>query len=56
MTNFEYIKTMNEEQFTEFMYKTNLERCRCPARDNCYDSDLCSKKFIAWLKSEYIKD
>lgn len=53
MTNFEYIKTMNEEQFVDFMYEINLDRCWCPNKDNCHLYDSCSDAVMAWLKSEH---
>jgi hypothetical protein len=56
MTNFEYIKTMNEKQFTEFMYETNLDKCWCEAKSTCHLYNSCSEAFEAWLKSEYMKD
>ena len=56
MTNFEHIKSMNEEEFTNFMQGTNLDKCWCEAKSNCHLYDSCSKAFIDWLKSEHIKD
>lgn len=56
MTNLEYIKTMNEEQFTDFMLANNLDRCLCPTKENCCLYDSCSDAFTDWLKAEYIKD
>ena len=53
MTNFEYIKTMNEEEFTEFMQGTNLDRCWCPAKNTCHLYDSCNEAFEVWLKSEH---
>ena len=53
MTNFEYIKTMNEEQFTDFMLETNLDKCWCEAKSTCHLYENCNYAFIAWLKSEY---
>lgn len=52
MTNFEYIKTMNEEQFTDFMHDISLDRCWCPAKNDCGSYNSCDDAFIAWLKSE----
>ena len=52
MTNFEYIKTMNEEEFTDFMLRTNLDQCWCPNKHNCHLYETCDVAFIAWLKSE----
>lgn len=56
MTNLEYIKTMNEEQFTDFMLENNLDRCWCPIKENCCLYDSCNDAFTDWLKAEYIKD
>lgn len=56
MTNFEYIKTMDEKQLTDFMLETNLDDCWCKARSTCHLYDNCEEAFIAWLKSECVKD
>ena len=56
MTNLEYIKTMNEEQFTDFMLENNLDRCWCQTKENCSLYDSCMDAFTDWLKAEYIKD
>ena len=55
MTNFEYIMTMNEEEFTDFMLETNLNKCWCPNKSDCNLYDSCSEAFVAWLKNEHIK-
>lgn len=53
MTNFEYIKAMNEEEFKDFILDTNLDKCWCPNKHNCHLYDTCDEAFIAWLKSEH---
>ena len=55
MTNLEYITTMNEEQFNDFMQDVNLDKCYCPAKNICHLYDCCDAAFIGWLKSEHIK-
>ena len=55
MTNFEYIKSMNEDQFVDFMQEVNLDKCWCPNKSNCALYNSCDDAFVAWLKSEYVK-
>ena len=56
MTNFEYIKTMDEHEFANFMYNTNLDQCECPARSICHKYMSCHNAFVAWLQKEYVKE
>lgn len=56
MTEFEYIKAMDEDAFVNFMQQTSLDQCWCPATNICHEYNTCSDAFKAWLKSEHIKD
>ena len=58
MTNFEYIKTMTENMFYEFIThnQINLDQCDCPARNICGAYDSCEAAFIAWLKAEHTEN
>ena len=54
MNNFEYIKSMNVNEFANyFSYKMFCEEC--PAQDFCGDDvtyDDCPEKFKQWLLSD----
>lgn len=56
MTNLEYIRTMDKDEFFDFIEDINLDKCICPARSICHKYHDCSDAFKGWLQSEYIKE
>ena len=53
MTNFEYIKSMTAKEFFDFLVLTDLDTCRCPAKEICCNYYSCGECFIDWLNSEH---
>ena len=55
MTNFEYIKTMDEDALINFLMSINFDDCSCPARSVCHKYNSCKDAFKGWLKDEHLK-
>jgi hypothetical protein len=54
MTNFEKIKSMTAEEFTDFIYDLNSLECNgCPAKGKCGKYYSCEEAFMGWLNSEF---
>lgn len=53
MTNYEHIKTMDEDELINFLMNINLDDCTCPARNICHEYNSCKDAFTGWLKDSF---